>query len=67
MLSAQVTVYNQGWEYNVINSIMWDYDSDDEEDTIDGVLNFIIETTNRRWDGVIADNNPEYSRVATFE
>lgn len=67
MLSAPVSVYNRGWEYNVINSIMWDYDSDDEEDIIDGVLNFIIETTNRRWDGTIADNNPEHSRVATFE
>lgn len=68
MLSAPVTVYNRGWEYNVINSIMWDYDdSDDEEDTIDGVLNFIIETTSRRWDGVVADSNPEDSRVAIFE
>ena len=67
MLSAPVTVYNRGWEYNVINSIMWDYDSDDEEDTIDGVLNFIIETTSRRWDGVVADSNPEYSTVTTFE
>jgi hypothetical protein len=50
-LSNEPSVYNHGWEYNVIDDIIWDTDYEGKPHSIDGVLNFIIITKNRRWDG----------------